>query len=84
MGLDHEFYLVPNTVNVNQIWKLRENNNIESVRIHDDIIQYIMDSLNWIPSKNPSTSGNFNRKGLNNYGKPFSFVRCEHFVLECI
>ncbi|MEH7514509.1 hypothetical protein V7146_17485 [Gottfriedia acidiceleris] len=69
MGLEHEFYLIPDTVNVNQIWKLRKNNNeIESVRIHDDIIQYIMDSLNWIPSKNPSTSGNLNRKGLNYYG----------------
>ncbi|PGM49020.1 hypothetical protein [Bacillus sp. AFS053548] len=70
MGLEHEFYLVPDTVNVSRIWKLRENNNdIESVRIHDDIIQYIMDSLNWIPSKNPSISGNLNRKGLNYYGE---------------
>ena len=47
MGLEHEFYLVPDSVNENQIWKLRENNNeVEGVRIHDDIIQYIMDSLN--------------------------------------
>jgi hypothetical protein len=70
MGLEHEFYLVPDTVDVNEIWKLRESKNaIESVTIHDDIVQCIMDSLNWISSKNPSTNNNLNRKGLNYYGE---------------
>ncbi|UPM55458.1 hypothetical protein [Gottfriedia acidiceleris] len=69
MGLEHEFYLVPDTVDVQEFWRLRDYNNvIDGVIIHDDMIQYIMDSLDWIPSINPSTSHNKNRRGINYYG----------------
>ncbi|MBE6067844.1 MAG: hypothetical protein E7211_09150 [Clostridium lundense] len=38
-----------------------------AVLIHDDIVQYIQDTLNWIPSINPAM--NYEKGlGLNNYG----------------
>lgn len=36
--------------------------------IHDDIIQYIMDTLNWIPSKNPALSEMPSCFGINYHG----------------
>jgi hypothetical protein len=70
MGLEHEFYLVEDKIDLNEVWMLRENKNkvIESVAFHDDIIQYILDTLKWIPSKNPAYQGNTNGKGINYYG----------------
>ncbi|PAE42782.1 hypothetical protein [Bacillus sp. 7884-1] len=70
MSLEHEFYLIPNTVDVKDFWVLRENNNsvIDSVVIHDDLIQYIFDSLEWIPSKNPALRGTPAGQGLNYHG----------------
>lgn len=70
MGLEHEFYLITNTTDVKDFWMFRENNNnvIDSVVIHDDLIQYIFDSLKWIPSKNPAMRGTPNGKGINYHG----------------
>ncbi|PRS26196.1 hypothetical protein C6W19_25885 [Bacillus sp. RJGP41] len=69
MGLEHEFYLVSDTIDINEIWMLRENNRvIDNVVIHDDIIQYISDSLEWIPSKNPAKKGNPDGQSFNYYG----------------
>lgn len=45
---------------------MKKSNITYLVELHDDIIQYISDSLNWIPSINPST--NQNGFGLNHYG----------------
>ncbi|MCM3729784.1 hypothetical protein M3226_30085 [Neobacillus cucumis] len=70
MGLEHEFYLIPNTVDVKDFWVHRENNNsvIDSEVIHDNLILYIFDSLEWIPSKNPALSGTPTGLGLNYHG----------------
>ena len=69
MGLEHRFYLMCETIGINDIWTLRENNRvIDNVVIHDDIVQYISDSLEWIPSKNPAEKGNPNGQGINYYG----------------
>ncbi|MEH7355137.1 hypothetical protein V7150_16385 [Neobacillus drentensis] len=70
MGLEHEFYLISNTTDVKDFWMFREKNNsvFDSVVIHDDLIQYIFDTLEWIPSKNPALSGTPNGRGLNYHG----------------
>jgi hypothetical protein len=70
MGFEHEFYLISNTADVKDFWKCRENNNsvIDSAVIHDDLIQYIFDSLDWIPSKNPALPGAPEGRGLNYHG----------------
>lgn len=70
MALEHEFYLIPNTIDVERFWRHRENNLnvIDSVVIHDDIILYVSDTLKWIPSRNPAINGTPNGAGINYYG----------------
>lgn len=70
MGLNHKFYLISNKTETKYFWMYREENNsfIDSVVIHDDMIQHIYDSLDWIPSKNPSLKGIPNIKGINYHG----------------
>ncbi|SFC55991.1 hypothetical protein SAMN05443252_104308 [Bacillus sp. OV322] len=70
MGLEHEFYLIPKTVDVKDFWVHRGNSNdvIDRVVIQDDLIHYFSDSLQWIPSKNPSKPGNPKGHGINYYG----------------
>lgn len=70
MSLEHEFHLISNTSDVKNFWMYRENSNsvIDSVVIHDDLINYIFDSLEWIPSKNPELSGTPQGRGLNYHG----------------
>lgn len=70
MGLKHKFFLIEQNdceeiiCNMGDV-SLEDVNNC--VLIHDDIIQYINDTLRWIPSINP---GNGYEKGfgLNSYG----------------
>ncbi|MBE1557135.1 hypothetical protein [Sporosarcina limicola] len=68
--MNHEFYLIANTTDVKDFWMYRENNNnvIDSIEIHDDLIQYIYDSLEWIHSKNPGLRGTTNGQGINYHG----------------
>lgn len=69
MGLEHEFFLIPNTIDVKVFWLDRDNKCvIDRVEIHDDLIQYILDSLEWIPSKNPALQGIPDGRGINYYG----------------
>jgi hypothetical protein len=70
MALVHEFILIPNTVDINRFWTDTENNSeiIDNVVINDDIIQYISDTLKWIPSKNPAKNGTPKGTGINYYG----------------
>ncbi|MBL3644636.1 hypothetical protein JMN23_19950 [Bacillus sp. RHFB] len=70
MSLGHEFYLISKTTDIKDVWMYRERNNsvIDSIVIHDDLIQYIMDSLEWIPSKNPSLHGPPSGRGINYHG----------------
>lgn len=70
MSLEHEFYLVPNTIDVKTFWiDRRENKNIiERVMLHDDLIQYILESLKDVPSRNPASRGISGQYGLNYHG----------------
>ncbi|MFJ9384119.1 hypothetical protein ACIROD_10320 [Peribacillus sp. NPDC101481] len=71
MSLDHEFYLISKTTGIKDFWMYRERNSsvIDSIVIHDDLIQYIMDSLEWIPSKNPSLQATPSGRGINYHGE---------------
>ncbi|MCZ8520168.1 MULTISPECIES: hypothetical protein [Paenibacillus] len=66
-GQYHDFFLIPNTTDLEDYQNFK-NNSIESAVIHDDLINYINDSLVWIPSKNPCEGGIPNVRGLNNFG----------------
>jgi hypothetical protein len=70
MALEHDFYLIPNTVDVDRFWMDRENNPelIDSVIIHDDIILYISDTLKWVPSRNPAFHGAPRGAGIHYHG----------------
>lgn len=70
MGLEHEFFLVTH----NEYEEISYDGDYLSssdpeniISIHDDIIQYIYDTLRWIPSINPAM--NYEKgHGLNNFG----------------
>ena len=70
MGLEHEFFLVTydeyEEMSYNEYcFPLEDTSNV--ILLHDDIVQYIQDTLRWIPSINPAI--NYERGfGLNNYG----------------
>lgn len=70
MSLEHEFYLVPATVDVKNFWMDREKNRniIERVMIHDDLIQYFLESLKEVPSRNPVSRNVSEQYGLNYHG----------------
>lgn len=55
MSMDHEFYLLSkDEYKTEDIFELRKKGFPRSVYIHDDLIQYILDTLFWIPCFNPS------------------------------
>lgn len=70
MGLEHEFFLVTydEYEEIGYDGYYSSNKDLSNVvLIHDDIVQYIQDTLNWIPSINPAM--NYEKGfGLNNYG----------------
>lgn len=70
MGLNHEFFLVANDEYKEQLYEgyyLPVEDSSDHILIHDDIIQYMRDTLTWIPSINPAM--NYEKGfGLNNYG----------------
>ncbi|AQU79551.1 hypothetical protein AJGP001_09900 [Planococcus faecalis] len=70
MSLEHEFSLVTKTVAYKDLMRRNEKNLdiIDSIDIPDDLIQYIADSLNWIPCKNPAISMTREETGINYYG----------------
>lgn len=70
MAIKHEFYLIPNTLDVKTFWLHKENdsNIIACVVIEDDVIQYISDTLKWIPSKNPALNNIPSGMGINYHG----------------
>jgi hypothetical protein len=75
VGLVHEFLLVPknklDSFYDDYVWdesgfNAEKSGVTDYIEVDDDLIQYVMDSLNWIPSYNPSkTESGF---GLNYYG----------------
>lgn len=70
MCLEHEFFLVPTTVSYQELMCRNEKTTdmIDSVAISDDLVQYIADSLNWIPCKNPAVSMTKETTGINYQG----------------
>jgi hypothetical protein len=71
LALTHEFFLIPKTVDITSLIFNGEdiqNYAVDMVEIADDIILYIYDALEWIPSKNPARTGLPVGKGLNYHG----------------
>ncbi|MCI3923530.1 hypothetical protein MO973_25210 [Paenibacillus sp. TRM 82003] len=68
-GENHEFVLFPDTIDVSD-YQLVQGHAIAMAYVHDDLINYIYDSLVWIPSKNPFEKEGAlpTRRGLNLYG----------------
>lgn len=68
MSLNHQFVLIPKADYSDRWldWSFMNHEPVERVSIHDDIIQYINDSLKWIPTVNPCVSKS--RYGLNIHG----------------
>ncbi|MCE4049337.1 MULTISPECIES: hypothetical protein [Bacillaceae] len=70
MALEHEFYLIPKTANIQEYWQYthEERTYLDCVVLHDDLILYIMDSLKWIPTKNPGIRNMPAGYGINYHG----------------
>ncbi|MDQ0878260.1 hypothetical protein QFZ77_006919 [Paenibacillus sp. V4I3] len=69
MSLTHKFFLISSDFELNDRHEWYSTNRYtweEKVELSDDIIQYMMDFLNWMPSYNPETKESGN--GLNYYG----------------
>jgi len=70
MALEHEFYLVPKTTDIQEYLQHShdERTFLDYVVLHDDLILYIIDSLQWIPSKNPGKRAVPADYGINYHG----------------
>jgi hypothetical protein len=69
MSLTHEFFLVNSEFELKDRYEWYRTNRYtwgDKAVLSDDIILYMMDFLNWIPSYNPETKENGN--GLNYHG----------------
>ncbi|MDQ0114049.1 coagulation factor 5/8 type-like protein [Paenibacillus harenae] len=69
MSLTHEFYLLSGDFDLNDRYEWYRTNRYtwaEKSVVSDEIIQYMMDFLNWLPSYNPETKES--HRGLNYYG----------------
>lgn len=65
MSLDHDFILLDRTVDGE--WEpTRFIHHPLAIHLHDDLIRYILDTLKWIPTHNPSTNHSY--YGLNMWG----------------
>lgn len=64
--MDHEFLLISRLVDYRGLSK--NPYVIDSVDIPDELIEYMADSLNWIPCKNPAISFTQEETGINYYG----------------
>lgn len=69
MSLTHEFFLLSRDFDLNNRYEWYRTNRYtwaEKSVVSDEIIQYMTDFLNWLPSYNPETKES--HKGLNHYG----------------
>ena len=66
-GLFHDF-LVLSTIDYTYSDYMKLINSPHALRIHDDIISYVSDSLMWMTCYNPGKRGMPKHKGLNMYG----------------
>lgn len=51
MSLNHEFFVVESRA---EAWGLTRRHLGSAATLHDDLVRYMLDSLAWIPSLNPS------------------------------
>ena len=65
VGLNHDFLLLARKDHPIEEWK-RFYHNPDAVKIHDDVLLYMSDTLKWIPTYNPATKRAF--QGLCWYG----------------
>lgn len=70
MGLEHNFLLVPEKTAHEQLWGRGKEMELilESLEVPDGLIRYMLDSLQWIPSKNPARRKAEEEQGLNYHG----------------
>ena len=72
MVLIHDFYLVPKDTTLKNDLLGYMNSikefSVAHVKIHDDIILYMADTINWVPSKSTPFTRRFNEMGLDYYG----------------
>lgn len=67
MGLEHEFYCIPETNRYQrQYWEARKK--YPEALVHDDVMRYINDTLIWIPCLHISGSKQKKTHGLSLYG----------------
>ncbi|MFD1990448.1 coagulation factor 5/8 type-like protein [Paenibacillus nicotianae] len=71
MSLEHEFFVISNDFNfdMNKMYEWYSSNRYtwtKKVVLADNIILYLMDFLNWIPTYNPATRKK--TTGINYYG----------------
>lgn len=69
MSLEHEFFLINNDFDMDNVYEWYSSNRYtwtQKASISDDMILYLMDFLNWIPTYNPATQQS--TRGLTYYG----------------
>ncbi|MEK5332675.1 hypothetical protein [Lysinibacillus sp. FSL W8-0992] len=72
----HDFYLIKKTETQDEdflkyFWRDKEDYKdliVEYIGLEDNIVEYIYDSLTWIPCRNPSLPGMPKHIGFNNIG----------------
>ncbi|MEE6450218.1 hypothetical protein RAH41_06540 [Gottfriedia acidiceleris] len=72
MALIHDFYLVPKDVTLkNDLMGYMDSIKefaVAHVKINDDLILYMADTINWVPTKSTPFTRRFNEMGLDYYG----------------
>lgn len=63
----HEFLLLPEKDN-DYFGYTNHFNDPNALKLNDDIILYMMDTLRWVPSINPANPNQWGGYGLNYYG----------------
>ena len=57
-GLNHDFMLLASEEHPIENWESCYHNP-DAVKIHDDVLEYLADTLKWIPTYNPATKRPF-------------------------
>jgi len=66
--LTHGFLLVPDNGADYSFWKRPNTAAPSTVELHDDLVVYLWDSLDWIQTSNPSNPAEWRGFGLNMHG----------------
>lgn len=68
MALEHDFYLISKPTDVRCFWQHTSDNSKQHVILNDDFIQYITDTLKWIPTKKTGIHAITAEIGINYHG----------------